>query len=265
MTRIIDSHCHIYPEKIALRAVDAVEEFYEGLPREPWDGTAAQLMTSGREAEISHFVVFTVATTPHQVSGINRFIAQSVRESGGCMTGLGAMHPDSVDFARDLDEAVALGLKGVKLHPDIQGFAMDDERLMPMYRALNDLDMFLISHNGDYRYDYSHPRRMARLAKMFPDMRFIGAHFGGWSQWREARECLQLPNVYVDTSSTLGFADSEAAVKGFETFDHSHIFFGSDYPMWEPGIELDRLLSLKLDDRLLSMVLWENFENFLRL
>ena len=107
--------------------------------------------------------------------------------------------------------------------------------------------------------------RRKQMGQLYSKMRFVAAHFGGWSQWAEARECLVLPNVYVDTSSTLGFADSEAAVKGFETFDHSHIFFGSDYPMWEPGIELDRLLSLKLDDRLLSMVLWENFENFLQL
>ena len=35
--------------------------------------------------------------------------------------------------------------------------------------------------------------------------------------------------------------------------------------MWEPGIELERLLALKLDDALLSRVLWENFENFLTL
>ena len=108
-------------------------------------------------------------------------------------------------------------------------------------------------------------RLKSHIAKLFPEMRFVAAHFGGWSQWAEARECLVLPNVYVDTSSTLGFADSDAAIKGFETFDPTHIFFGSDYPMWEPGIELERLLALKLDDALLSRVLWENFENFLTL
>ena len=56
-----------------------------------------------------------------------------------------------------------------------------------------------------------------------------------------------------------------AAVKGFETFDPTHIFFGSDYPMWEPGIELERVLALGLDDRLLELVLSENFKNFLAL
>ena len=47
-------------------------------------------------------------------------------------------------------------------------------------------------------------------------------------------------------------------------FDPTHIFFGTDYPMWEPGEELERFFSLKLGDRLNEMVLGENFENFLR-
>lgn len=123
--------------------------------------------------------------------------------------------------------------------------------------------LFLIAHVGDYRYNYSTPWRMARLAGLFPDMKFVGAHFGGWSQWAEARECLNLPNVYMDTSSTLGFDGWDAARKAFETFDPSHIFFGTDYPMWTPKVELERFLSLGIDEKLLPDVLSKNFENFL--
>ena len=34
MFKIIDSHCHIYPEAISRRAVAAIDQFYSGLPAE---------------------------------------------------------------------------------------------------------------------------------------------------------------------------------------------------------------------------------------
>ena len=75
MYRIFDAHCHIYPEQIALKAVEGINQFYENLPFDPYDGTTGTLLRMGREAGISHFVVHSVATTPHQISSINRFIA----------------------------------------------------------------------------------------------------------------------------------------------------------------------------------------------
>ena len=51
--------------------------------------------------------------------------------------------------------------------------------------------------------------------------------------------------------------------EGFHAFDPSHIFFGSDYPMWTPGTELASILSLGLDDSTLEGVLGLNFLTFL--
>ena len=271
--KIIDAHVHIFPEKIASSAVIATNQFYSGAlsdqvhaPKEftIYKGTAEDLIERSKKAGIARSVVFSTATAPRQVESINSFIARSCQAHPEFI-GVGTMHIDYPDFAGEVQRLKSLGLAGIKLHPDIQRFALDDPRLFPLYEIMRDEHLFLIAHTGDYRFDFSTPDRMAHIAKLFPEMRFVAAHFGGWSQWAEARECLVLPNVYVDTSSTLGFADSDAAIKGFETFDPTHIFFGSDYPMWEPGIELERLLALKLDDALLSRVLWENFENFLTL
>ncbi len=260
--KIADTHAHIFPDKIAPAAVKATSRFYFDVPIYG-SGTVEGLLEAGAKHGVERFMVFSTATTAHQVQSINNFIAAQCAAHPQ-FVGVGTMHVDFGDQAAEVERMRSLGLRGVKLHPDIQGFAMDDERLMPMYRALNDLDMFLISHNGDYRYDYSHPRRMARLAKMFPDMRFIGAHFGGWSQWQEARECLNLPNVYFDTSSTHATGGLEPIKKGFELFDNTHIFFASDYPMGDYGQEMNMLESLGLPDRVLEEIYWNNFDNLLK-
>ena len=112
--QIIDAHCHIYPSAIAERAVRAVDSFYGGLPADPYDGTVDTLVRSGTAAGISHFIVHSVATNPHQVGRINQFIAQSVAASDGLFTGMGTLHLDSDDLRRDFKALRALGLKGVK-------------------------------------------------------------------------------------------------------------------------------------------------------
>ena len=38
--------------------------------------------------------------------------------------------------------------------------------------------------------------------------------------------------------------------------------FGTDFPMWEPKKELDRLLGLGLDIDTLEKILFRNFEKF---
>ena len=90
MYKILDAHCHIYPDKIAQKASDATGTFY-GMPSK-MDGTVATLLEEGKKAGISHFLVQSVATTPHQVSRINRFISESVEQRNGLKTGFGTMH-----------------------------------------------------------------------------------------------------------------------------------------------------------------------------
>jgi predicted TIM-barrel fold metal-dependent hydrolase len=119
--KIIDAHCHIYPDRIAQKASDSTADFYKMPSR--LDGKISTLLMRGERVGIEHFVVQSVATTPKQVSSINRFIADAVKESGGKFTGLGTLHPDSEDIDADIDEIISLGLKGVKLHPNIYGVA----------------------------------------------------------------------------------------------------------------------------------------------
>lgn len=96
--KIFDAHCHIYPDAIAHKAVEGIEQFYDHLPFQPYDGTTGTLYRIGREAGISHYLVHSVATAPHQISSINRFIASEVALSNGAFTGLGT---DRVMFGTD--------------------------------------------------------------------------------------------------------------------------------------------------------------------
>ena len=131
--KIYDAHCHIYPDGLGRKAVWAVDSFYGGLPTEHYDGTAGALISSGSERGITHFIVHAVATKPSQVSTINRFLSKAMGASGGSFTALCTMHVDAENVEKDFEELLALGLRGVKLHPDIQKFQADSPKAMRIY------------------------------------------------------------------------------------------------------------------------------------
>jgi len=254
--RIIDSHCHIYPDKIAQKASDATGHFYD-LPAS-LDGKVSTLLAHGENAGIEHFIVQSVATTPHQVSSINHFIAQAVKESNGRFTGLGTLHPDSEDMAADVSEIIALGLKGVKLHPDIQKVQLDDPRMHKMYELCEGRLPMLI-HTGDSRYDNSNPNRMMPILEKYPNLTVIGAHFGGWSVWEDATEKLcKYKNFLVDCSSSLYAMTPEKAKELILTYGTDRVLFGTDYPLWKPETEIERFMAIDLTEEQREDIFYNN-------
>lgn len=254
---IIDSHCHIYPDAIVGKAVEAIESFYD-YRYKGFDGKTATMISNGEKAGVKHYVVFSVATTPHQVRSVNSFIAECVKKSGGAFTGLGTLHPYSENLQSDFEELLALGLRGVKLHPDFQKIPIDDPKCEEIYRLCQGKIPVLL-HTGDYRFDYSNPARMKRMLEKFPDCTFIGAHFGGWSVWEEAaRELSSYPNFYVDTSSSLSDISTEKASELIEIYTADKVLFGTDYPLGDAQKEIHLLKKAVKDEENLKKILSDN-------
>ncbi len=254
---IIDSHCHIYPEKIAAKAIGGTDSFYGVISSE--HGMGSELTSKRFEYGVDKFVVQSVATTAKQVKSINEFIAGEVERSGGLFTGLGTLYPDSPDLASDYHHLRELGLHGVKLHPDIQDFKLDDYRCLKIYELCEQDDMPILIHTGDSRYDNSNPNRLAPILKIYSGLRIVGAHLGGYSVWESAsRELCDFENLYVDCSSTFGFIGADAAREIIMRYGTDRVLFGTDYPMWNPTRELETFFSLGLSDGDNRKILSEN-------
>ena len=260
MYRLIDSHCHIYPKAIARKAVSAIDHFYGGLPTGGvHDGTVRSLITSGNASGITHFVVHSVATSPFQVKDINEFIAASVKKAGGAFTGLGAMHPDSETLEEDFRHLQELGLCGVKIHPDFQAFDADSEKAFRIYDLCQSNGLPVLVHTGDFRYNYSNPERIVNVLRAFPRLKFVGAHFGGWSVWDRARKLLpDFDNILVDTSSSFFWLNEYQAKEIIKAYGAGRVLFGTDYPMWRQTEEISFLTRLHLSEDQLEKIRWKN-------
>ena len=261
---IIDSHAHVYPDKIAEKATKGVGDFYD-IEMQTSSGSVSGLLKAGEEAGIDKFLIHSVATTPLQVESINRFISTTMDAHKDKFIGFATTHPDHKEQEAVLEQALALGLCGVKLHPDFQKFTIDDRRMWPVYSFCEKHGMPILFHTGDYRYEYSSPHLVPRILDVFPDLKLICAHFGGWSEWDEAEKYLPQTNVMVDCSSSFFAITDERAMELIAAYGDDRVLFGSDYPMWNPGSELDRFMGLPLSDSAREKILSGNLIRFLGL
>ena len=203
----------------------------------------------------------SVATTPGSVESINNFIAEQCRQHPEFI-GFMAMHQDYPEPEKEIERAIGLGLKGMKLHPDTQHVNMDDPRLMNVYEVIEGR-LPIVIHTGDYRYDYSHPRRLKRILRTFPNLVVDAAHFGGWSVFDYALEYLEHENCFVDTSSALEFLGPRRTVELVRAYGPDRVMFGSDFPMWSPATEYRMLAAMPFTPEEFEAITWKSAMRFI--
>lgn len=254
--KIFDVHVHIFPHKIALKAAESIGDFYDGIPMHG-DGTLETALSMLNAAGVEKFAAHSVALTPHNVSRINEFILSARAQYPDRIVPFAAIHPDMEDVQATVDGIVAQGFRGIKIHPDMQRFAVDDDHVAPMMEAIEGRLPLLI-HCGDYRYDYDGPRRILHLHENFPRLQIICAHFGGWGEWDTAAALLPGNGLLIDTSSSLYKWSPKKAAEAIRHFGVENVLFGSDFPMWNPEEELQRFLQMDLSASEREDILWNN-------
>lgn len=256
---IIDFHAHIYPKKIAQNAVKGIYDFY-GI-KINYSGTAEDLEKNGTENGVNRFLVQSVATKPNQVNSINEFIASKCKKHSSFI-GFGTLHPELENPEMSIEDILRLKLQGIKLHPDTQHFNMDAPRMFPIYDMIQGR-LPILMHCGDYRYTYSHPKRLKHVLENFPKLTVIAAHFGGWSLWDLALEYLLDMNCYVDTSSSIMFLGTQRSRELIRRYGADRVIFGTDYPMWGIHESIDEILKLNLTNQELEMVFSKNAKHII--
>jgi len=262
--KIIDVHAHIYPDAIASKAVASIGNFYD-IHTDYKDGTVDALTAICLAAGVDKVVVHGVATTAKQVESVNNFIADTA-DQNPLLIPFGTLHPDMTkeELSAEYARMKSRGIRGIKLHPDFQKFAADGKEAFKILSCL-DGELPVMLHTGDKRYNFSNPKRIISLAKSFPAIKFIAAHFGGYSEWEYAEDYKEVSNVYFDTSSSLAFLDPERARQMIAFLGEDRFMFGSDFPMWSAADEKERIKKLGLSQETLEKIYYQNAAKFLNI
>ena len=111
----------------------------------------------------------------------------------------------------ELERIKALGLKGVKLHPDYQRFNVDDEQMIPIYKKISALGLITVFHAGfDYGFPPPYgatPEKMERALKWF-EAPVVAAHWGGLDCGEGVLKHLCGKDIYFDTLSVVEICQS---------------------------------------------------------
>jgi predicted TIM-barrel fold metal-dependent hydrolase len=264
---LIDFHTHAFPGRIAAQAVEKLASGAGGL-RPSTDGTVDGLRGVLEEADATG-VLLPVATRPHQQRRINDWAAaQRCRR----IIPFGSVYPlsdETVDEAVDeLERMHALGLRGVKLHPEYQDFAVDDPRLFPLYRKIARLGMIVVFHAGmDMAYMppcRCAPAMLQRAMEHLQGAQVVAAHWGGLLMGGEAlHDLIPAPNLYLDTSYSHAKVLVPVVRALVEAHGPDHILFGSDTP-WSLISDEARLIeTLALSQEATRAIFYENARRLL--
>jgi DNA-binding transcriptional regulator YiaG len=242
---IIDIHTHCFPDKIASRAMSLLHQ-ESGYPYFH-DGSLAGLTRSTLSAGIDLSVILPIATRPEQTLSINRWAVQIL---GGAITSFGTIHPEFAGWKAEIRWLKEAGIKGIKMHPEYQGFYVDDERYFPLYEDIFEAGLVILFHaGGDIAYNppfHCEPKHLSRLLDAFPGGVVIAAHMGGYQFWNEAEDLLFGRQVFIDTSFSIDQLGADRAIQIMRLHGIEKVLFGTDSPWHDQAADLAEFASLDL-------------------
>jgi predicted TIM-barrel fold metal-dependent hydrolase len=238
--RYIDAHTHLHPDRLfrAIRRWFAEHTDWTLTYPTESERVAAFL----RQRGVERFAYFSYAHKPGIAREINRWLHATSR---GLPDGipLGTVHAaDEKPLAVAEEALTRYGFRGLKLHIQVQRFAPDDSRLLPVYERLVALDRVLVIHVGAVGgaptpSEGTGVDGLVRVLNRFPELRTCICHMGV----PETSHCIELlgdyPHLYLDT--TMAMSEQGLRSLGCEPVPiatevllqwQDRILFGSDFP-----------------------------------
>jgi len=256
--RIVDIHTHAFPDKIAEKAIQSLESMYT--LKLLGDGTLKSLLRYMDDANVSISFLQMVATKPEQVPSANDWLIQ-VKSQSKRFNGFGALHPNYPDYKKEIRKLADNDIHGIKFQTEFQFFYPDDESMFKIYREIGD-NFFVMFHAGYEITSPTNPKaspeRLARLHDKFPKLKIIAAHFGGFLMQEDVDKYIIGTNIYIDTSLAFSHLSNDEIVRKINQHSHKRVFFGTDFPMKDPKIEIENLLKLNLSDSVKRDILSNN-------
>jgi uncharacterized protein len=255
----------------------AAGAYFHAAPRRP---TLSEIAAYYRERSMA-CVVFTVDS--EAATGTPAVPNEDVAEAA-------AAHPDVIIPFASIDPAKGrlgarqarhlvedLGVRGFKLHPNLQAFYPNDRTAYILYETLQELGVPVIFHSGQtgigagarggggIRLKYSNPLLVDDVAADFPDLTIVLAHPSFPWQDEALAVATHKPRVYIDLSGWSPKYFPPQLVQYANTLLKDRVLFGSDYPLLTPDRWLADFEKLPIRDEVRPLILKENAARLLGL
>ncbi len=290
---VVDAHVHLFTVGIMQEYLDrdpnANPRFREALKNRKWGRRGEELPDMSPEQTACWYAERL------QAAGVAKALVVSVFEDSqwtrdflvaakGHVHALCNLDPRDPQAPAKLEREMAAGYRGVKLYPVNRAYRLSEPECRPFFEKAAELGAHLIIHygvtvdpTGDLRY--ADPLDLSPVARDYPDLQFVIAHFGaGWldSVLRLAYQC---KNVCVDTSGTNNWMDyyvpkmtlTEVFERAISALGVERVLFGTDsgttaqYRTWIRYMQQRTLEEMGLSDADRDLILRGNASRIFRL
>jgi predicted TIM-barrel fold metal-dependent hydrolase len=292
---VVDAHTHLFTvglleEALAQQPPEAMKRWRKAVKERKFGRRGDQTLPDMTPEDCAAWYVERLGAV-----GISRAVVMSVLPDSQwtrdfLVAGNGHVHAlcnlDPRDPASPalLEREMAAGFRGAKLLPVNRCFRLSEPECRPLFEKAAELGAAITVHygvtvdpTGDLRY--ADPLDLSPVARDFPTVPFVIAHFGaGWLQ-QALQLAYQCSNVCLDTSGTNNWMDNhvpkmtlpEVFERALTALGPERVLFGTDsgttapYRAWIAFQQRRILEELGLSDSVRDLVLRGNAARIFRL
>lgn len=231
--------------------------------------TAANLLREMQQTGITHTVILAI---DFPVFSHTSEDALAVYEKAPNLIPFVSVHPKDRRWPEKLEAFIAGGARGLKVHGEIQGVAIDDPAFLAVYARWNKTGLPVLVHTGvsdmqpkwlaGNKIPRSHLSRMDKVAEALEDCPVMLGH-GGMNQYRDT---IALTRRHKNLIAELDGQPPEHLLAFFDEAPTDQLVWGSDWPVYPQALQLAKLLiATEGAPDIRRAVLWENPKKMLKL
>ena len=213
---IVDADCHISP-------------LVEGI-----NITVEELIRRMDKAGVDKALVWLTPPYKREIDESNAYVYRSVKAHPDRLLGFGWADPRlGMEKANDMVKKCVdeYGFFGVKLNGAQNDFFVDDPQIaMPVVEQIAKSGKLIAFHCGADAYDKTHPTRIAKIAKLYPDMQILCVHMGGVGVPDISKAAIELAQEHSNVILIGSEVNPISVLKAVKTLGANRVCFGSDTP-----------------------------------
>ena len=183
-----------------------------------------------------------------ELDASNKYVYESMNQYPDKILGFGWADPNlGVEKAKDTVKKCVYdyGLYGVKLNGAQNSYYIDDPKLsMPVIEEIAKTGKLLAFHVGADAIEHTHPFRVGKIAKQFPDVQILVVHMGGIAFADLSHATIEIAQEHPNLTLIGSGVRSRPILKAIKTLGASRVCFGSDTPFELMHVEVAKYHAL---------------------
>jgi predicted TIM-barrel fold metal-dependent hydrolase len=183
-----------------------------------------------------------------EIAESNAYVHEAMQQHPDRILGFGWADPRlGVDKAK---EAVRhciydYGFYGVKLNGAQNSFYIDHPDIsLPVVEEIARTGKLLAFHVGTDAYETTHPFRVAKIARMFPEVQMLMVHMGGVAHHDLSNAAIEMAQECPNLTLIGSAVRAVAVLKAVKTLGAHRVCFGSDTPFALMHVEVAKYNAL---------------------